>query len=214
MVARLMEETLEVLGCTVGSIWLYDQTSKIQPAYQYSRTARWLPARHGESIIRHVIATEKPYTSDNLKNDPWTPDVVRPYIPTGVTSICVPIWSANTVIGAFLLNGEGLQKLTSADTHLLITLAEIAGNAIHRMDLHEQTKQKADEFAKLYETAHELAGQVDLPVVLNTIIDRATTLLGASNGTIALYDAERGDLELVAQKNFPTPLGTHRKLGR
>jgi putative nucleotidyltransferase with HDIG domain len=125
----------------------------------------------------------------------------------------VPIRAGDDVIGALLINRQSPQSFSAEDTRLLTTLAEIAGNAIHRMLSYEEVQRRADEFRVLYDTANELAGQTGLPAVLETILRQAVSLLRTSHATISLYDPARQELEVVAEKNLPALAGARIKLG-
>ena len=65
------------------------------------------------------------------------------------------------------------------------------------------------EFDLLCDTAHELATQRDVPALLQAIVERAKDLLGGRETAMLLFDAELGDLELVATTSLPSaPIGT------
>src|SRR5437762_9470243 len=65
------------------------------------------------------------------------------------------------------------------------------------------------EFDLLCDTAHELATQRDVPALLQAIVERPKDLLGGRETAMLLFDAELGDLELVATTSLPSaPIGT------
>ena len=82
-----------------------------------------------------------------------------------------------------------------------------------RKHAEEALKLRADEFAALYDTTRDLGAQQELPVLLNTIVNRATKLLHAASGFAYLFDRQRGDLELVIEQGFSTPVGTRLQFG-
>ena len=90
---------------------------------------------------------------------------------------------------------------------------EIFYDVSGRKQTELEVRRQANEFSTLYETAQNLAGMTDLPTLLQTVLQRAVALLSTTNGTIALYDPQRGNLELRAVHNFPAPIGTRRELG-
>lgn len=73
--------------------------------------------------------------------------------------------------------------------------------------------QRADQFAALYETARDLSEQNSLQTLLETIVERATTLLGAPEGEIFLYDPAHLDLRVVVVKGSHVPLGMRMQMG-
>jgi DNA-binding PucR family transcriptional regulator len=60
-----------------------------------------------------------------------------------------------------------------------------------------------DQLDQLLVTARRVAESLDLDTVLSSIVNDATTLLGADSGDILLWDRERDKLRVVAVSNFP-----------
>jgi PAS domain S-box-containing protein len=71
-----------------------------------------------------------------------------------------------------------------------------------------ELRRRAEEFEALYDTARDLSTQRDLTVLLETIARQTARLLGASDATIYLYDAGRGELEVAAANIYSVPRGT------
>ena len=71
-----------------------------------------------------------------------------------------------------------------------------------------------DQLDQLLVTARRVAESLDLDTVLSSIVDDATTLLGADSGDILLRDRERDTLRVVALSNFPPDmLGFEMRFG-
>jgi diguanylate cyclase (GGDEF)-like protein/PAS domain S-box-containing protein len=87
---------------------------------------------------------------------------------------------------------------------------------------HDITERKQMEHAlslrlrqseALRETMSQIAGELQLEPLLQTILERAVELLGAASGQIAMYDAEREDLQILAGINLDLELiNTHQPL--
>jgi PAS domain S-box-containing protein len=78
----------------------------------------------------------------------------------------------------------------------------------------EEIERRANEFSALYETTRDLATQYHLPTLLETIVERATTLLSAAGGGIYLFDRDEGALRFEARKGEKNPrLGTRVGMG-
>ncbi len=60
-----------------------------------------------------------------------------------------------------------------------------------------------DQLDQLLLTARRVAESLDLETVLTSIIEDATTLLGADSGDMLLWDRDRDALRVVAVTNFP-----------
>ncbi len=83
-----------------------------------------------------------------------------------------------------------------------------------RKQAEEELRRRAHEFAALYETAHDLAAQQDLPTLLEAIVERAIKLLVTSSGFIYLYDAAQNELELTVVKGVESPRSTILQMGK
>ncbi|MBI3362882.1 MAG: GAF domain-containing protein, partial [Chloroflexi bacterium] len=140
MLPRILDETLAVLGTDAGIIRLYDATTG---ATRQAAARAWfthitqVPLKRGEGIIGTVIATGKPYVSQEFVLDPIIRDYMRPQIPAGWGGAAVPIRTADEFIGVLLVAVPLPRELTESEVYLLTTIADIAGNAIHRTRLHE-----------------------------------------------------------------------------
>lgn len=99
-------------------------------------------------------------------------------------------------------------------------LGNYVGAAVIARDITEQKraeasiKKQAAEFAAVYQTANELAQHTELDVVLQTVIERATSLLGASGGALHFYDPLAQELQVVVQTGTALPVETRIPLGK
>jgi GAF domain-containing protein len=66
---------------------------------------------------------------------------------------------------------------------------------------------------QIYETTRDLASQHELPMLLETIVQRANMLLATPSSALFLFDPARGDLELSLSTGFILPMGTRLPLG-
>jgi putative nucleotidyltransferase with HDIG domain len=112
-----------------------------------------------------------------------------------------------------LISVPGSRELNKNEMRLLNTLAEITGNALHRMKLHEETAHRAEEFASLYETNTAITTEHDLASLLQTIVYRATTLLHATGGGMYLHNPSSGELEVVVATHPSIRVGTRLEIG-
>lgn len=158
MLPLLLEETLSVLHTDAGTIWLYDQDTEL---LQMAVSRGWftvlddapMPANVG--IAGRVISTGEPYVIHEFATDPSTREVVRKRIPRGWSGVGIPISAAHQIVGILFVSTRLPREITLYETRLLTTLAEIFGNAMHRMNLHESLE------AAYVETALALANAID-----------------------------------------------------
>jgi PAS domain S-box-containing protein len=75
--------------------------------------------------------------------------------------------------------------------------------------LLQEAKQRTMELAALYDTSREVSAQHNLSALLQTILERANTLLSAAGSAIFLYDAEHDDYQIAVEFGVGMPIGTH-----
>lgn len=75
-----------------------------------------------------------------------------------------------------------------------------------RRRVEEQERERSQELTTLYDTALEVAAQLDVPRLLQAITERAVQLLHASMGELALYRPETDDLQSAALYGIPAEM--------
>jgi signal transduction histidine kinase len=182
-------------------------------------SASSLTMRSGEGIAGRVLADGIAINvGDILADSRYLPGN---FAPDFRSLLVVPVQNRMQRFGALSVMSAAPHNFSADDERLLAQLGVQAALAITNARLYETerqqralTERRANEFAALYETIRDLATQTDLTVLLQTIVDRAKTLLQASAGGIYLYDATRDDLEFVTARDALTPLGTRITIGR
>lgn len=83
--------------------------------------------------------------------------------------------------------------------------------------LLQEAKQRTMEIAALYDTSQDVSAHTDLPALLQTIVERAKSLLGAAGCAIFLWDTEREGFVIAVESGVGMPIGTrlsrHEGLG-
>jgi HD-GYP domain-containing protein (c-di-GMP phosphodiesterase class II) len=132
-------------------------------------------------------------------------DTVRWRIPAGLGGVCVPVRAAEEIIGALYINTMLPREFTEADAHLLTTLGEIAGNAIRRTTLHEQTERRLRHLLALSEIDRAISSSFVLSLSLTTLLDQLIEQLSADAADVMLFDPSSQVLECVAWRGFRSP---------
>jgi PAS domain S-box-containing protein len=216
MLAVVLEETLAALNAANGSINLLNPASGKLDRF----IARgWLseftekPIQPGEGIFGTVFSSRNIHISRDFAHDPLTLPEARGQLPVGWGGACVPISSATETLGVMLIAVPGSRELSRDEIRLLNTLAEMTGNALHRMELHDETIRRAEEFAALYETNKAITVEYELNALLQTIVRGATDLLHATGGGMYLYDPLTGEMEMAVATHPSIPVGTRLQIG-
>ncbi|MCI0520210.1 MAG: diguanylate cyclase [Chloroflexi bacterium] len=104
----------------------------------------------------------------------------------------------------------------SVELDVLQVAASTLGAAIERRIMEEKLHRRAEEITRLYAaemrrgdeldalraTVADITGELDLPKLLRSILERAVSLLDAAGGDLALYHPEWHDLEVVVSYNL------------
>ena len=173
-----------------------------------------LPA--GQGLSHRAIATGRLH---------YTPDVAREpeYIP-GLSTGCevdIPLLIDGKPVGVLVVESETPNAFDHDDLEILGAATNQAGIAIARarlalaqLRLLELERRRGEEQQALLDTMSDLSGELDLASLLQSVLERAVRLLGASAGELAVFDAEQRDLVVAA--NFrvdPPTVGMRLKPG-
>ncbi len=205
MLPRLLDETLAVMNTNSGAIWLHDEVDgNLIPV-----AARgWLtgmsryPQKDNEGVGGLVFTTGEVYISPDFSQDPQTRPVVRNLVPPGEGGVCVPIYSTTDRVGVFYVGVSSPRVLGTGEIHLLINLAEIAGNAIHRMRLHSQAVLHVQRLTALRIFDSAITSSLDLRLTLEVLIEQVTTQLDVDAADVLLLNENNKTLDYAAGKGF------------
>lgn len=160
MMPQLMDETLKILDVDAGSIWLYNsERGKLSQLIGrgWCTEIGNLELDPGESLPGNVFSSGDIYFSHDVAQDPLTSSAMRELVPLGWSALCLPIHSELEPIGVLLVSNPLPHEFTGENARLLVTLTEIAGNAIHRTRLTDQMIRHAAELeARVAERTAEL----------------------------------------------------------
>lgn len=204
MLPRLLDQTLKLIGTQSGSIWLYDPSNEsvnrtIQRGWAENLTAS---VRPGEDIPGIVVKTGEALISKEFRSDMRVPEYDRERMPKGIGGVCVPLPSNENVIGALWVNVEFPREITMGELRILNALAEIGGNTIQRMRLHEQTVKQLERLDTLRAIDLIISSTRDLQVMLNIVISQIMKQLEVDACSVLLKRPGSGRLEFVAGQGF------------
>jgi two-component system NtrC family sensor kinase len=150
-------------------------------------------------IVGRVIRAGELSVVDDISQDPDYAEA----IPETQSQLTVPIIRENSVVGAIVLESPQLAGFSEEDAEFVQHLAEHAAVAMGNARLYEEQEQKLTEMTALRQTSLDIVGQLELPKLLRSIIERAASLLGAAGGGIYLYDPEDDELQQVVDYHSP-----------
>jgi GAF domain-containing protein len=107
-------------------------------------------------------------------------------------------------MGVLMVSIEKERQVTG-EINLLMILAEITGNAIHRTELLEQSQEQIRRLTTLRDIDSAIASSTDLRVTLNILMDHALKHLKVDAIDIMLYHPELQSLTYLCSAGFENP---------
>jgi len=205
MLPLLLDETLAVLQTDAGIIFEYDgERDLLRKAVARGWYTRMpdTPIKSSDCVAGQAIVTGEPYRSREFTSDPRLRDLLYPAIPAGWGGAGAPIRAAQEIIGVICVSVPLPRELSADEVHLLTTLAEIAGTAIQRTRLHEQTVRQVERLAALHTIDAAISGVFDLRVTFDVLLSQVTTQLNVDAAAVLLLDPNTLQLEYAVGKGF------------
>ncbi|HSB00927.1 MAG TPA: HD domain-containing phosphohydrolase, partial [Anaerolineales bacterium] len=156
----------------------------------------------GEGIPGLVVKLGKTIAAREFCSDPQIPEEIRNQIPKEVGGACVPLHTEENIVGVMLIDVTLPRELTAGEIRILNALAEIGGNSIHRMYLHEQTVKQLERLAALRSIDLAISNILDLQITLKILINEVIRQLRVDAAAILLLQAGSGKLEYAAGQGF------------
>jgi PAS domain S-box-containing protein/putative nucleotidyltransferase with HDIG domain len=219
MLPELLQETLDALGTDSGSIWLYDNSTDQINQFtskgwfnQLAITQR----KKNKGLSGHILQTEKPYSIVDFHNDKNISDDNRRFTPQGWGGAGIPIHTSSEMIGVMFVAVKHPRQITLGEFNLLNTIAEMAGNAIHRAKLFTRSEQQVERLTALRDVDIAISSSFDLRTTLDVIIDHVVNQLKVDAACILLYNPTTQTLDYSVGRGFRTPVkqGLRLRLGQ
>ncbi|HSF82924.1 MAG TPA: PAS domain S-box protein [Anaerolineales bacterium] len=194
---RVVEGLHDTLGYDYLALTLLEEETGVRvrvAGIGYEKSpSRLLP---GEGL------SERPLLDGQLH---YTPDVSQEptYIPgMGGSEVDVPIRIGGKVLGVLVAESRQLDDFNEDDFEVLTAAALQVGLALENARLLAAERKRADELDALYATLRELTAELELPSLLQAIVERAAALMGATGGELGLYDEEKDEIRIVVSHNL------------
>ncbi len=204
MLPQLVDETLKLLGYADAAIWLvqedHEQLEQMIARGKF-QASDGNDINSAEGVIGYAFNRAQPYRCD-FYNDPLVDKELRECFSPGWIGIFIPIRTAKQAVGVFSIAAPPSKALDASQVNILSTLCEIAGNAIHRMRLFEQTKRSLNRMAALRAIDLAISASVDFHPTLEIILNQALIQLEADAAAILKLDRYTNQLEVVSWQGF------------
>ena len=206
MLSHLLDQTRELVQGESGSIWLFDPVNElIELKTQQGWNDEFIGSSYklGEGIPGLVVQLGQAMVAREFCQDEQVPEEIRRQIPPGIGGACVPLHTEDSTVGVMFINVTLPRELTPGEIRILTALAEIGGNSIHRMFLHEQTVKQLERLAALRSIDLAISSVFELQVTLTIVINEVVKQLQVDAACILLIQ-HRSRLEYVVGQGFYT----------
>jgi response regulator RpfG family c-di-GMP phosphodiesterase len=166
MLKSLLEQTLAALNTDTGSIWLADLnngTLRMLAASGWFTNFDLSAVEQGEGLVGSTYLDDEPNISPEFVRDPRLNKKVLGQTPAGWGGVLVPIHSNQEKIGVIVTAVTLPRVLIEQDVKLLVSIAEMAGIAVHRIRLFEDLQTASESLVTAYhETIKGWANALEL----------------------------------------------------
>ncbi|MBI5877575.1 MAG: PAS domain S-box protein [Chloroflexi bacterium] len=201
----LLDEMLAALETDAGAIWLYHGDSgelRVSVERGWFAPLGKTPMKPGEGIAGTVFASGQAHLSADFLNDPLSRATTHEQVPAGWGGVCLPIRTGATSVGVLFVSKPAAHPLTAEQVKLLESLAEMAGAALHRMRLHEETVQQVAQLKALHTVSVALRMAQTSDDALTILFDETLAVLDTDAGAIWLYHADSGYLRPAINRGW------------
>jgi putative nucleotidyltransferase with HDIG domain len=207
MLARLLEQVIALVEAEAGSIWLYDPVREVIELKVHSGGKQdeiGSSYRPGEGIPGLVVQLGESLVSREFSADERMPEGDRRRHPPGLGGACVALHSEDSIVGVMFVHVSLPRELSMGEIRILNALAEIGGNSIHRMYMHEQMVKQLERLAALRAIDLAISSVFELQVTLTIVINEVVKQLQVDAASVLLLQPGSGRLEFVVGQGFYT----------
>ena len=189
----------EALGYDFVALLLVDEATRDRVLVASSG---WADAPAGLRVRPGEGLSERPLLDGQRHYTPQVTHDTR-YLPTRNegSEVDIPLMINRRLVGVLVVESNRPHAFDADDFEILTAAANQAGIAIGRARLLAAERQRADEQEALRATMADLSAQLELSTLLQAVLERAVALLHVSHGELAIYDAAKQELEVVASHN-------------
>jgi signal transduction histidine kinase len=164
----------------------------------------------GEGIGGLVLATGRPYRTDDYGQDPRLSQAYRAVTQAGgtVAVLVVPIRRGVHIEGLLYVGATWRRMFTDSEETILQRLANLAAIALHNVRLYATAERRRQTAESLAEVGHLLAQSLDTTEVSQRVVEHVCRLLQTRAAALYQIEAPAGMLVARAAVNDFSPAAT------
>ncbi|HYL81891.1 MAG TPA: GAF domain-containing protein, partial [Candidatus Acidoferrum sp.] len=188
LLQSIVEQAAAISGCTSIRLFLLDEASQVLRC----RMGFGLPPGEldafdvpaAESFSGQVAATGSPLAVADMRGDPriWRPDIAARY--GHVSYLGLPVRLASRLFGVLAFTTPAPRTYSEEEIALLTGFADRAALALDHARLFHQEQQRRKQLEAVRAVCTEITRELDLPILLHLITQRAMELTGAAGGDV------------------------------
>ncbi len=205
MLPHLLDEALAAMDSDTGAIWLFDSAAgvlKREVARGWMEAVEGGECKPGEGFPGGVFTANSLHRSDEFKTDPDLRIVNRDSIPAGWGGVSIPIRSEQDIVGAVCVAMPLPRKVTAEEANLLVILSDMAGTAIQRTRLNEQTRSQLEHLSALHAIDTAITASMNLDVTMSYFLDQVVNQLHVDAAAVLLNNPRMMILEYFSGRGF------------
>lgn len=208
MIHIFVENAVGSVGAQAGSIYLLDESGNELAAHAwFNPQGEWIEGlekvfhqRLGEGVVGTVAASGEVYTFEDWRDDPVT--VLKPgeeeLLQPLQGGVALPLRAGSGMVGVMNIWFAQRRTASQAEQRLLTAIADMAGNALQRARLNEQTRQQLAELSVLHSVSQVLLlSGMEAEAVYEAIHHAVAQLMPCEAFTIVLVDAVAAEYSAV-----------------
>jgi GAF domain-containing protein len=178
----IVRGTQEVLDCDAVTLYTYDQeldefgfppatvgVQNEQEVFKLGRVAK-------QSVVRNILALEKPHEADDASLDPLMKGrfITREKVKS---SVGIPLQVGDRKVGVMFVNFRSSHRFTADESANIELFANQAAVAIRNAQLHSEIQKRADALERLYESGRIITSTLTLNETLDRIVEQALRII-------------------------------------
>ncbi|TAJ87200.1 GAF domain-containing sensor histidine kinase, partial [bacterium] len=206
---RVLDQTLSVISLDVGNVRLFDRSGNILlGAYRGYRDPENMHRHHvrvhgsGSEVgvlIPQVLASKKSLVVEDVPASEGLRTLKREEVQS---AIIVPISTPEEGLGVIEVGSRAPRKFQPDEVRLLEAIGNQMGIAVQRAWLFEESQRNLKQIQALHDIETAITSTLDLPTVLNALLEKIDVSLPYPAATIRLFNRQNGLLEPIACRNL------------